>query len=104
MIGMVKKNTKVFCKDTIDNLTKDWLGGSYLVLKRKYVVIVDRPITDIGYKYDTLKILYLISTEYTGITKEGIPYLYNYPGQFSNISIHPIACTLVMSKFFGYVD
>ena len=23
-IGMVKKNTKGFCKDTIENLTKDW--------------------------------------------------------------------------------
>ena len=23
-IGMVKKNTKVFCKETIENLTKDW--------------------------------------------------------------------------------
>ena len=30
-IGMVKTNTKLLCKDTIDNITKDWLGGSYLV-------------------------------------------------------------------------
>ena len=29
MISMVKNNTKRFCKDTIENLTKDWAGGSY---------------------------------------------------------------------------
>ena len=34
MIGMVKTNTKVFCKDTIMNLTNDWEGDYYLVLKR----------------------------------------------------------------------
>ena len=28
MIGMVKTNTKVFCKDTIENLTNNWPGGS----------------------------------------------------------------------------
>ena len=32
-IGMVKTNTKVFCKETIEKLTKDWPGGSYLLLK-----------------------------------------------------------------------
>ena len=33
MIVMVKINTKIFCKETIDNLTKDWTGESYLVLR-----------------------------------------------------------------------
>ena len=28
MIGMVKTNTKGLCKETIENLTKDWMGGS----------------------------------------------------------------------------
>ena len=28
LIGMVKKNTKGFCKETIKNLTEDWPGGS----------------------------------------------------------------------------
>ena len=31
LIGMVKKNTKGFCKETIEKRTKDWPGGSYLV-------------------------------------------------------------------------
>ena len=28
MIGVVKTNKYVFCKDTIENMTKDWTGGS----------------------------------------------------------------------------
>ena len=38
MIGMVKTNTKGFCKNTIEKLTKDFPVGSYLVFKKKYVV------------------------------------------------------------------
>ena len=28
-IGIFKINIKGFCKDTIENMTKDWPGGSY---------------------------------------------------------------------------
>ena len=38
MIGVVKINTKVFCKNTIEKLTKDWPGGSYFVLRSKPMV------------------------------------------------------------------
>ena len=42
-IGMVKTNTKGFCKETIEKLTKDWPGGSYLVLRSKPMVPGGRP-------------------------------------------------------------
>ena len=32
---MMKTNTKGFCKETIEKLTKNWPGGSYLVLRSK---------------------------------------------------------------------
>ena len=38
LIGMVKTDSKVFCKETIVNLTKDWPGGSYLVLRSKHII------------------------------------------------------------------
>ena len=38
LIGMVKTNTKLFCKDTIEKLTTDFPGGSYLLLNIKPVV------------------------------------------------------------------
>ena len=44
LIGMVKTNTKRFCKETIKKLTNDWPGGSYLVLKSKPMVPRDTPL------------------------------------------------------------
>ena len=95
---MVKTNTKVFCKETIEKLTKDWTEGSYLVLRIKPMVPGGRPLIAIGYKYNARKVLSFIVTDNAGITKTGIPYLSNYPDQFTNVSIRPVACPVVMSK------
>ena len=62
MVFVVKTNTKVLCKEIIDNTTKDCLGGSYLMLKIKYVVPRYRPIISIGCKYNLWKSIYLIAT------------------------------------------
>ena len=39
-----------------------------------------------------------------GRTTLGIPYLSNYPEQFSNVSILPVARPHLMSNFFGSVN
>ena len=57
LIGTVKTNTKVFCKETIEKLKKYWPGGSYLVLRSKPMVPGVRTLIDIGYKYNTRKVL-----------------------------------------------
>ena len=62
-IGMEKKNTKGFCKETIENLTKYLSGGSYLLLRINPVVPGDRPLIYIGYKYTAQKDLSFIVTE-----------------------------------------
>ena len=51
-IGMVNTNTKGFCKEPIEKLTKDWPGGSYFVLRSRPMVPRDRLLIDIGYKYN----------------------------------------------------
>ena len=51
LIGMMKTNTKGFCKETIEKLTKDWPGGSYLMLRSEPMVPGYRPLIAIGYKY-----------------------------------------------------
>ena len=51
MIGVVKTNTKVFFKETIDNITNNWPGYSYLVLRSKPMVPRVRPLIAIGYKH-----------------------------------------------------
>ena len=100
LIGMVNKNTKVFFKYIIENLTKDWLGGYYLVLRSKYMVPRRRPLISIGYKYNERKVLYVIITENAWSTQAGFPIL----DQFSNVSTCPVACPLAVYKFFDSVN
>ena len=100
LIGMVKTNTKGFCKETIEKLTKYWPGGSYLVLRSKPMVPGDRPLIAIGYKYNVRKVLSFIVTDSSGRKKTGIPYLSKYPDQFTYVVIRPVAYPLVMSKTF----
>ena len=96
LIGMVKTNTKGFYKDTIEKLTKDWNGGSYLVLRSKPMVPGNRPLIDIGYKYNAQKVLSFIVIYNTGITQKGLPYLSKYSDKFTNIAIRPVARPVVM--------
>ena len=96
LIGLVKTNTKGLCKDIIENLTKDWPGGSYLVLRRNHMVPGVRPLIDIGYKYNVQKFLSFIVTYNARSTNNGIPYLSKYPDQFNNVVILPVAHPLVV--------
>ena len=67
------------------------------------MVTWDRPLIAIGCKYIACKVVYFIVTDNTCSTRTGIPYLYKYSDQFTNVAIHPIARTLVMS-FFSAVN
>ena len=86
-VFMVNTNTKAFCKENIEKLTKDWPGGSYLVLKSNPMLPGDRPLIAIGYKYNLRKVLSFIVTDNTGSTNTSILYLYHYLDQFTNVSI-----------------
>ena len=57
LIGVVKINTKGFCKATIYGLMKDWPGGSYIVLRIKHMVTGERPLISNRYKYNYWKVL-----------------------------------------------
>ena len=104
LIGMVNTNTKVFCKETIERLTKDCPGGSYLVLRSKSMVPGGRLLVDIVYKYNSRKVLYFIVTNNAVITQIGLPCLSKYPGQFTNVAILPVDRPLFMYKFFSEVN
>ena len=100
LIGMVKTNTKGLCRENIEKLTKDWPGGSYLVLRSNTMVPGDRSLIAIGSKYNARKVLSFIVTDNAGSTNTGINYLSKYPDQFTNVAIRPVAPFLVMSIFF----
>ena len=61
----------------------------------------ERLIVAIGYKYSARKVLSFIVTDNSGSTKTVITYLSKYPDQFTNVTIRPVARTLVMSIFLG---
>ena len=71
--GMVKTNTKGLCKDTIDNMTEDWLGNSYLLFIIKLTMPADKPIIAIDYKYNYHKVLYFVTTEDEGRKRLVLP-------------------------------
>ena len=56
-------------------MTKYCPGGSYLALKIKSAVPVDRTLIAIGYNQNTQKVLYLLATEDSGRTNNYITYL-----------------------------
>ena len=62
MIGMVKTNTKGFCRATIELSMKDWHGGSYIVLSSKTMVPGERTLFAIGYNCNSYKILSFVAT------------------------------------------
>ena len=76
----------------MENLTKDWMGGSYHVLRSKSVVFGGEPLISIGCKYNMRKVISFIVVEVSGSTKSCLPYLFKYPEQFS---ILPFALLLV---------
>ena len=76
--GPVKTGHKFFFA-TLEELMKDWLGGSYLVLKSTPRFPGESTLLPIGYKYKYRKVLGFISTEGAGSTEPGDPYLSRFP-------------------------
>ena len=104
LIGMVKKNTKVFFKDTIENITKDWTGGYHLMLRIKPMLPGGRALMVIFYNYNAQKVIYVIVIYIKGSTQTGLLYLSMFPDQFSNVEIFPVARTLIMYMLFGSIN
>ena len=52
MIDILKTNKPILFKDAINNMKKDWPGGSYLFLKRESMMPRERLLFAIGYKYN----------------------------------------------------
>ena len=100
--GPEKTIHKVFCLATLERLMKDWLGGSYIVMKSTPIFPVERPPLDIGYKYNSRKVLVFIATEGYGSTEPCDPYLSHFPDIFSNISVRPVVWTNLLGRYFNY--
>ena len=85
-------------------MTNHGPGGSYLMLNKNSMVTGERPLLNIGFKYNYCMVISFVATEDVVSTKSGTTYLYNYPDQFNNVSVHLVSCILVMYKLFGSVN
>ena len=99
--GPVKTSHNGFYLATLEKLMKDWPGGSYLVMEITPRVPVGRPILNIGYKYNSRKVLGFISAEGAGSTEPDDPYLSHFPVHFSNVSVHPIVRPRLLCRYFN---
>ena len=78
IIGVVKTTTKIVKEYTTDKLTNYWPGGSYLILKNKFVVPKNSPLIDIRYNHNFWKVIYFFVTEGSGRKNMVLPiYLSN---------------------------
>ena len=71
--GTVKMSHKGFCLATLENVMKDWLGGSYLVTKIIPRVPDRITLMTIRHKYNSRKVLVFIAAEGAGSTEPGDP-------------------------------
>ena len=85
--GRVKTIHKGVCLDILENLMKDWMGGSHLVMNITPIVPVNRPLMAIVCTYISQNVLWFISKEGAGRTVPGVPYLSLYPSNYYNVSI-----------------
>ena len=80
---------------------KDWPGGSYLVLKSTPRFPGESPLLDIGYKYNSNKVLGFIATEGAGSTEPGDPYLSCFPDIYSTVSVRPVVRPHLLGRYFN---
>ena len=99
--GPEKTRQKGFCLSTLENLMKDWPGGSYLVMKSNPRVPGGRALLAIWCKYNSRKVLGFIATEGAVITEPGDTYLYLSPDSYYNFSVCPVVITHLMSRYFN---
>ena len=74
--GPVKTIHNSFCQATLERLTRDWPGGSYLVMKITPRVPGEKTHLTIGYKYNLRKVQSFIATEGDESPEPGDSYLY----------------------------
>ena len=95
----VKTSYNGFYLATLESLTKDWPGGSYLVLKSTTRVTGDRTQMGIGYKYNYRNVLGFIATEEAGSNEPGDIYLSRYPDIFLIFLFHLCYSSLASQVF-----
>ena len=88
---IVKTVNKGSCLATLENLMKDWPGGSYLVMKSTQIFPGGRPLVSIGYRYNSRKVLGFIASEGVRSIKQGDTCLSLFPDIFRIFPFAPLS-------------
>ena len=64
-------------------------------------VLVEIPIPDIGYKYNSRKVLGFIATDGARSTEPGDTYLCHIPDIYSNAYVRPVVCPHFLGSYFN---
>ena len=97
----VKTSHNIIWIYTVEGLIKYFIESYYLVMKSTPKVPWDRPLIDIGYKYNSQKVLWLIATEGYGNTDPGYLYLYLFPDTYFHVPIWPVSCIFKIGRYFN---
>lgn len=105
-IGPVKTARKLFPKDEIEGIMKNWPGGSFLVLEEVYPQAGNEQPTllAIGYKYNARKVLCFVATKNAGSTSLGKPYSAKFLDSFGNLVSRPVDRPKIISNYFTYCN
>ena len=96
--GPVKTIHKRFCLATLEKLTRDFLGGSYLVLVITPIVHGYRPLGAIGYMYNYRKDPGYIATEGAELLNQVI-HIHIVSLILSNFYIHPVVRPNLIGRY-----
>ena len=88
-------------RSELEKLTKDWLVGSYIVLKSTPIFPGESTLLAIGYKYNYRKVLGFIATEGAGSTEPSDLYLSRFPDIYSNVSVCPVVFPHLLGRYFN---
>ena len=99
--GTEKTSHKIVFLATFEKLMKYWSGGSYFVMNSNPRVPSGIPLLDIGYNYNSRKVLGFIATEGYGSTEPGDLHLSPFPDIYSNVSVRPVVFPHLLGRYFN---
>ena len=97
-ILQVKTAHSLFPKKYIESVTKDWPGGSHIVLKTEFK---GKTMYAVGYKYCSKKTLLFIFNEGAAGTEPGVPYITTWIDENNNQLFRDVPRPQVCAIYFG---
>jgi len=97
-IGIVKTSHSLFPDQDLESTLKTWPGGMNLCMKDTTSKGVN--LIDVGYKYNSSKVLCFVATKNAGLMMLGAPYRSHFLDDHDNLILQPVDCPELISAYF----